>query len=313
MRARTARLRGAMLIAAPLLLVAACGGVDSMSDAGGAAGEEVSTEDRPALTQQDAAVDGAAPAPAQNIGQQSPVLTPVEREVIATAEVTIRVDDVAETLPDVTRAATSVGGYVAGEDTSSDPDDPSKTRSTIVLRVPTDTLPRVLDDVTDLGELMRSRQDVRDVTEQVVDVNSRVKSARASVARIRVLLDQATTLGEVVRIESQLAKREADLESLLAQQRSLADQTAMATLTVTALGPEAATPVPAEEDETGFVAGLSRGWDAFVDVIVVGLTAVGLLLPFALAGALILVPLWFIWRRRQDRARSDETPEPSTA
>jgi hypothetical protein len=242
---------------------------------------------------------------------QSPALPPIGRQVIATADVTIRVDDVATTLPDLIRSATVVGGYVAGEDTTSDPDDPSRTRSTVVLRVPTQSLQRVLDDVSGLGELLRSRQDVRDVTEQVVDVDSRVKSARASVARIRVLLDQATTLGEVVRVESQLAQREADLEALLATQRSLADQTALATLTVTALGPEAAEPPAADED--GFVAGLARGWDAFVDVIVVALTAIGLLLPFAIAGALILTPVYVVWRRRQTRARSVGTAQPQSA
>jgi hypothetical protein len=230
------------------------------------------------------------------------LVPPPAREVIAVADVTIRVDDVSATLPDLLHAATSAGGYVQGEDTTSDPDDPSKTRSTVVLRVPTASLQKVMNQVSGLGEVIRAQQDVQDVTEQVVDVESRVKSARASVSRIRVLLDQANTLGEVVRIESQLARREADLESLLATQRSLADQTALATLTVTALGAEAvALPAP---DKEGFLAGLERGWNAFVDVLVVALTLIGLLLPFAVAAALILVPAWFVWRRRQPRFRT---------
>ena len=36
----------------------------------------------------------------------------------------------------------------------------------------------------------------QDVTDQVVDVDSRVRSQRASVARIRELMDRATKLGE---------------------------------------------------------------------------------------------------------------------
>ncbi|MEO8330121.1 MAG: DUF4349 domain-containing protein, partial [Candidatus Nanopelagicales bacterium] len=215
--------------------------------------------------------------------------------------VTIRVDDVAATLPDLMRAATSIGGYVAGEDTSSDPDDPSKTRSTLVLRVPTASLQKVLDEVSGLGDVLRSQQDVEDVTEQVVDVKSRLETAKASVARIRVLLDQATTLGEVVRIESQLSRREADLESLLATQRSLADQTELATLTVTTLGPQAAQPAATVDEEDGFVAGLDRGWNAFVDVVVLALTVIGVLLPFAVAAGLVLFPVWLIWRRRQPK------------
>ena len=233
----------------------------------------------------------------------------VEREVIATAEVTLRVDDVATAVPKLTRAATRVGGYVAGEDTSTDPDDPSKTRSTLILRVPTDRLQSVLADVRDTGNIVRITSDTRDVTEEVVDVDSRVDSARASVARIRALLSGASTLGDVVRIESELARRESDLESLLARQRTLADQTALATLTVSVVGPEAAVPAAAPQDDTGFFAGLSKGWDAFMGAVVVGLTVVGVLLPFAVAGLLLLVPVWWIWRWRGIRfATVHQTP-----
>jgi Domain of unknown function (DUF4349) len=304
MSRRTAHLRVAILIAAPLLFVAACSGGanDSGSSADPASTDDQRVQDGPAFSAEGSAnsltVDQSDPGSTKVVEAATPPL--LNREVIATAEVTLRVDDVTASLPDLIQAATAAGGYVAGEDTSSNPDDPSKTRSTVTLRVPTNALQRVVDDVTGLGELIKSRQDVRDVTEQVVDVKSRVKSGRASVSRIRVLLDQANTLGEVVRIESQLARREADLESLLAQQRALADQTAMATLTVTALGPEAASPAP-EEDETGFLAGLSRGWTALVDATVVGLTGVGLLLPFAVLAGFVLVPVGLFLRRRQAR------------
>ncbi|HVQ18942.1 MAG TPA: DUF4349 domain-containing protein [Actinomycetes bacterium] len=258
--------------------------------------------------QDKAAPDYAAATPEARAADQAGTgtdpamqLTSIERQVIATADVTIRVDDVESALPELIRAATSVGGYVAGEDTSANPDDPSKTQSTLVLRVPTGDLERVVRDVSGMGDVIRSRQDVQDVTQQVVDVRSRVASARASVSRIRVLLDQATTLGQVVRIESQLSRREADLEALLATQRSLADQTEMATLTVTALGPEAV--APPKEDDKGFVAGLSRGWDAFIGAVVVALTAIGLLLPFAILLALLAVPVWYFRDRLPRRHR----------
>ena len=303
MRGRTAKARAVITVTGLMMLLGACSDADDVSQLS----SNGSTEDQNAARSGEDSVSGEAGP----LAGQPLLAPPLAREVIAIADVTIRVDDVGAALPDLLDAATSAGGYVAGEDTTSDPDDPSKTRSTVVLRVPTASLQKVVDEVSSLGDVLRSQQDVQDVTEQVVDVESRVKSARASVSRIRILLDQANTLGEVVRIESQLAQREADLESLLATQRSLADQTALATLTVTALGPEAFAP-PAE-DQDGFVGGLERGWNAFVDVLVVALTLIGLLLPFAVAAALILVPAWWAWRRRQPSFRtviggSEQTP-----
>ena len=55
-------------------------------------------------------------------------------------------------------------------------------------------------------------------------------------------------------------------------------------------------------EETGFVAGLSNGWDAFQGATTGLLTAVGALLPFAILAALVGVPLRTWLRRRQSPA-----------
>jgi hypothetical protein len=222
-----------------------------------------------------------------------------ERAVIATAEMTLRSEDVPSTVSAIEVIAKSAGGFVSSRDVSSNPDDPKGTRAVIVVRVPTPKLNAVIDQAQAEGEVVRVTSDAQDVTETVVDVNSRVESAQASVERIRALLSQATTIGEVVRIESELSQREADLESLQAQQRSLADQTALATLSVTVLAPNAVEP--AAQDDTGFVAGLERGWEALVGVVVVALTTLGVLLPFLVVAALILGPIAAAWRRRQQK------------
>ncbi|HEX5017518.1 MAG TPA: DUF4349 domain-containing protein [Actinomycetes bacterium] len=225
----------------------------------------------------------------------------VEREIIATAEVTLRSTNVDATVDAIESIATSASGFVSGRDVQNNPDDPDRTRAVVVIRVPTPKLDSVIDRAQEEGDVVRVLSDEQDVTETVIDVNSRVESAKASVERIRALLSEATTLGEVVRIESELAKREADLESLLAQQRALADQTEMATLSVTVLAPEAVetSPKTDPEDEEGFVAGLERGWNALVDLVVIALTTIGLLLPFLAVGLLVLIPLALAWRRRR--------------
>ena len=254
-----------------------------------------------ALADDSTAAQGAA---TKTDGSAGGLLTdvPTERAVIATAEMTLRSENVSVTVDAIELIAASAGGFVAGRDISSNPDDPKGTRAVLVIRVPTAKLDSVIDRAAAEGDVVRITADEQDVTETVVDVDSRVESARASVVRIRALLSQATTIGEVVRIESELSRREADLESLLAQQRSLADQTALATLSVTVLSPEAVEPVA--EDDTGFLAGLERGWDALVGVVVVALTTIGVLLPFLVVAALVLGPLAAAWRRRRQTANA---------
>ncbi len=52
------------------------------------------------------------------------------------------------------------------------------------------------------------------------------------------------------------------------------------------------------DDDTGFMAGLTGGWDAFTSSVRVVLTILGALVPFVAAGLLLGVPGWLLWRRR---------------
>jgi hypothetical protein len=147
-----------------------------------------------------------------------------------------------------------------------------------------------------LGEVRNRFRTAEDVTEEVVDVEARITSQRRSIDRIRALLDQAADIDDVVRIESELAARESELDSLLRRQEELAKLPALATVTVTFLGPG----TDAEEAPVGFVSGLRGGWNALVDAAQVAAAVVGALLPFAIVAAAVGVPAWWgIHRRRR--------------
>lgn len=304
---RTAALSIVTLTGAAVMLAGCSGSSDQSAtlsqddEAVGRSGNAVpgSAEDSNVVSGSRALTDGLAGDTGEGKASGAGLLSevPAERAVIATAEMTLRSQNVTQTVDALELITSSVGGFIAGRDISSNPDDPKGTRAVLLLRVPTDKLDTVIDRAEAEGDVVRVTADEQDVTETVVDVDSRVDSARASVERIRALLSQATTIGEVVRIEGELSRREADLESLLAQQRSLADQTSLATLSVTVLSPEAVEPVA--EDETGFLAGLERGWEALVGVVVVALTTLGVLLPFLVVALIVLGPIAAAWRRRR--------------
>jgi hypothetical protein len=162
----------------------------------------------------------------------------------------------------------------------------------------------VLKKLAGLGDRLSQSQTAEDVTTQVVDTRSRIATQTRSVARVRTLLAKANNLGEVVQIESELAKREADLESLEAQLARLTDITELATIEVTFVGPAAV--VVNDETDLGFLTGLRGGWDTFVQIVLVGLTVLGALLPFLIAAALLGVPAWLVVRNRL--VRRPQTP-----
>ncbi len=268
------------------------------------------------------AADGAAGSGAQRgasgrdggtaSGAKATAPPKLTSHIIRTASLTVQVKDVPKAL-DAARAATeNAGGYVGDENTTRDEAGHEQTR--VVLRVPADRYDEVLTDLQGTGKLVERTAQAQDVTDQVVDVDSRIKSQRASVARVRELMDKAGDLGDVVSLESELSRREADLESLLAQQASLKDRTSLATITLSL----SETPVrkkAATHDEPGFADALGGGWHVFVTVIRWIALALGAVLPFAVTAALLALVWLRIVRPRLPRraAASGGAAAPTTA
>ena len=136
----------------------------------------------------------------------------------------------------------------------------------------------------------------------MLDIDVRVEAQRRSIDRIQVLFDNAETIKDIVSVEGELSRRQADLASLEAQQRYLADQTSMSTITVTIeQPPEHAKPEPEKDDDTGFLAGLAGGWHAMESFLVGLSTVAGALLPFLVLGLVLAVPGWPLLRRLRRR------------
>ncbi|MFD5944678.1 DUF4349 domain-containing protein [Streptomyces collinus] len=224
--------------------------------------------------------------------------------IIRTASLTVQVKDVPKALEQARTGVENAGGYVGNETTTRDAEGHERTR--VVLRVPVEKYDEVLTGLEGSGKLLDRSAKAEDVTDQVVDVESRITTQRASVARIRELMDRAGKLSDVVTLEGELSTRQADLEALLARQKSLKDRTSLATITLSL----SETPVKeeAKDDDPGFVDALAGGWSAFVTMLRWLAVAFGAVLPFAAVAALIVL-LWV----RVVRPRLPRRPAPAPA
>ncbi|MFI2238535.1 DUF4349 domain-containing protein [Streptomyces chrestomyceticus] len=239
-------------------------------------------------------------------GKPAPVAT---AQIIRTASLTVEAANVPGALAQARTAAKGVGGYVGDE--STDRDGEGRERSRVELRVPPEAYDGLLDRLSRLGTLKKRQVSAKDVTDQVVDTGSRIKSQQASVARVRALMEKATSIGDIVTLESELSRRQSELESLQARLKSLQEQTGMATVTLVLQEPDAA----ADDDGTSFGEALSGGWNAFTEGVRRLLVAVGAALPFLAAGALVFV-LWQVlrgWVLRWRPARRTRSSEAAAA
>ncbi|MPY98589.1 MAG: DUF4349 domain-containing protein [Actinophytocola sp.] len=296
---RAGRTRAGVALAVGMLavLVAGCSGDDD--NAGGfdvTSSQPGEAARAPATDAAGEAGSGAMDRASESVGRQSDMQSReqangsagdfsaaqlVDRKLARSARMSLRNDDVDVAASEARRIVDDAGGYVASERSRND-------WAALTLTVPSEEMDAVLDKLADLGKRTMRQIDVEDLTDQIVDVDSRVTSQRESVRRVRELLDQAKSISDLVAIERELAEREAELESLLARQDALRGQVAMAPISLTLREKAAAQ----EEDDGGFLGGLASGWGAFTALLGGAAVALGAALPFlVLAGVLVAVVL----------------------
>ena len=218
------------------------------------------------------------------------------RQVIRTATVAVTTNNVSTTATRAAQIATGAGGYLSDENVNDD-------SATVTLSVPEAQLDGVLAALGKLGKVTSQQEQSQDVTGQLVDVSSRIATQQASVDRVRQLLGQAKSIADIVQIEDELTKREADLESMEHQQAELAGQVAMSTVNVQLGKVSTASARQAAGAAPGFGSGIAGGWHALGETVRVVLLVLGAALPFLLGiGIPALVVLWFVRRRRTAKA-----------
>jgi hypothetical protein len=239
---------------------------------------------------------------------QAPDLGVDQRSIIYRGSVTVRVKEVNAAAAQATGIATTAAGFIGSDNRTSGG---GSGTATMQLRVPADKFTTTVDQLSKLGDEERREINTEDVTEETVDLDARITVQQARVDSGRKLLAQAKSLSELVMLEKEVATRESDLASLQAKKRRLADLTALSTITVTFLGPEAAAATEPDEPP-GFLSGLAAGWDALLASLRVLLTVLGALLPWIIALGLPVWGLFYLYRRF-GRARLTGRPALATA
>ena len=292
--------------AVPLLIVlgvtvAACG---SSSDSATSDAAGSSAANMPARTADNPATQAFDSGNASGTSQDGADVQ--QRAVISTGQVELTSTDVSEARGRVDAVLARRHGRIADENTVTD-ERGTVTSTHLVLRVPSDRFDRTMTDLAGVATLRSSTRKGEDVTTQVIDTEARIKAQQAGVRRLRDLVSRAATLPALLAVERELTARQGQLESLQQQRAYLADRTSQATITVDITRHVTSSPPPVKHSAGGFVGGLHHGWDALVAVVVGLLVAVGAVLPFAVAIALVGVPVWLVVRRFR-RPREPEAP-----
>jgi uncharacterized protein DUF4349 len=295
------RPRLALVAAISVLALSGCGGGGSASttaegSTGGAALGDTGRAPASGSRADALAPNQAFSGKAAQAGQAGQAATVEHQAVIKNGDISITSPDPQAARDRVDDLLTRLRGSVDDEQTVYDKQGAIK-ESHLVLRVPVASFGQAMDDLEHLGKVVHSSSNAKDVTTEVIDVQQRLKTLRISLRDLNSFQRQARTIDQLLRFENAITQRRGEYQSLKAQRDHLADQTSLSTISLDISVPPVTHPAPAAHHDAGFVSGLRHGWKALSGTVVVTLTAVGAVLPFAVVLVVIGLPLWWLGRR----------------
>ncbi len=237
MHTKTTALKLLVLALVLLLVAAACSSGDRANlETFEEIGAPLDGEGLPMETTTTMASESRAPSAGDGTALGSGGVEPVVfqtsgfgRDIIFTADLTVAVTDVTTAGEQATREIQALGGFLFGQRTAGDP----TPMSILTFKVAPEDFQEALDRLGSIGDLCTQNVSADDVTERIVDVQSRINTAEASVERLRALLEGAVDITTIVELENELLERETQLETMRGSLRTLEDQVALATIVLT--------------------------------------------------------------------------------
>lgn len=309
-----------------LLLLAACGGAASTGGAPTSAEQE-----RPASG--DAALPAAA-SPAASFAPEAPQESAgapaggnagsdsddqqvaarnaqgqFNRLVIRTANISMVVDNVDSMEARLRQIAESRGGYVLGSQVSGDAE---QRRAEISFKVPATRFDEALSEVSKLALEVES-QDVQgqDVTDEYVDLNSRLRNLQAVEARLIDFLQQAQKVEEALQVNQQLSEIQGQIEEAEGRIAYLKESAAYSTINVSLRGQTVVVVAPDKTWSPGTTArNAANSVLAFAqvvaDILIVFVVWFPIWLPLLILG-------YVLWRRSRPASAPTPPAAPTTS
>lgn len=259
---------------------------------------------------EDAAVSAAGPAAGSEMRTADGVAggsgsIPSVRQVIQSAdyEIEIATGEFQEKYRKVTDLATRYGGYVVSADTTASNEDGAINSGNITIRIADvdGNFTQAMSELDELGTVVSRQVSGEDVTDEFVDLQSRLRNAQSHEASLLGLMNKATTVEEMLMVEAELTMVRAEIEQLQGQINYIENRSDFATISVKLYEKDAADEDADNGDGTywGFVDALEHsGWLAVQTVNFV-IMALGVIIPVALMLTIVSMIVYRLVQRRR--------------
>jgi len=229
----------------------------------------------------------------------------IERLIVRNASLSLVVPDTQAALDEINALVKELDGYVVQSNVTHYQEG---LQASVTFRIPAESLDAALARIRKMASEVRSENvSGQDVTEEYVDLQSRLRHLQATEARLLEFLDEAEDTKAALAVYDQLRQVQAEMEQVKGRIQYLEQSAAMATVDLDITPDELAQPIQVggwhpEGTLRNAVQSLVRVLQFLVDAAIV---IVVLIVPTLAAIALPFVGLFFLVRAivRRRRAR----------
>lgn len=261
------------------------------------------SEDMMPLTRMDEAIPPPAPpmvSDAMNIETDDDFIS--EQMLIKTANITIIVESYEVARFKIDSLVKHYKGIVSSESLYNYD---YQITNNLEIRIPSEKLDIILSDLIAIAQKVEYQQiQSSDVTEDYIDISSRLKNQRAVEKKFQSLLYRTDSIDEILKIESKLAEVRGQIESLEGRIKYLRNRVQLSTvyLNVTQKIEYKYTPEAMESFWERFKKSLDKGWKGLVSIVLFIIK----LWPLWLIGGILTLIFFRIDRKKGDKLKPNK-------
>ncbi|MEA4926813.1 MAG: DUF4349 domain-containing protein [Syntrophomonadaceae bacterium] len=277
-----------MVLAGMVLVLSGCGAKSSTLESGHSS------------NQNQVAFDSASVPESELAGNTAKAVS-LDRKTIQNADINMRVQDVSASVDKIIALVNENNGYTVSSRVYRDNQAISGRLS---VKVPQTGLESVLSSIAALGELNDKTITTEDVTEEYYDSQAHLKVLQAKEERLLDLMDQTSTITDIISIENELGKTRSEIEVLSGRLQYLTNATTYSLINITLVQGLPGT-IQAPQGTLG------KSWQGFISSIsgLINFASGTVVFLFTALPWLVLLALLFLLGRygfRKMRARRRE-------
>jgi hypothetical protein len=226
-----------------------------------------------------------------------------DRMVIKTAyiELEVKEGEFEDVLFEITDLAEQNGGFVSNTYSYSDSEG-NLTSGSITIRIPHNRYNSAIDRVKDMGTVKSISVTGQDITQEYVDLESRLRNYEAQQDILLDLMAQSKKVSDSLEVQNELSNVQEQIEIIKGRMNYLDDLVSFSTIEVYLYEPE---PIKTTSD-WGFVEALKRGLRGAVTVFNYIVMALIVTAPVWIFIGIILIIVWQSIRARNRRRAKKE-------